>query len=59
METKIMGTKSTEQDSQLDEFRRAARELEADESDDALDRAFDRLKPDKSQDKEEPEKPAT
>lgn len=33
----------TARESQIDKFRRAARELECDESDDALDRSLGRL----------------
>ena len=42
---------------QLARFREAARQLEADESDDALDRAFGKIDPTHKPDDEKAEKP--
>ena len=42
---------------QLDRFREAARKHEADESDDALDRAFGKIDPTHKPDDEKAEKP--
>lgn len=50
-----------EKDDQLERFKRAAREAGADESEDALDKAMDRINPrppDKDEPKQYKEKPA-
>ena len=44
-------------ESQLARFREAARQLEADESDDALDRAFGKIDPKHKPDDDKAEKP--